>query len=192
MCREDATYVGGERMTVRWRVSRVTLDQLQAMEVSVLWCTEGKGDEDLNVHHFLRWDESQIRRSGLTDQQSLTCDLPWTPLSYHGRLITVRWCARLRLFLAGGREVVTEKLFHLVTPEVAKARRHEAALASAELDANAELDGSAESEAVATEFASDVSGAGIVDRSTSQPAASNPVGSNPAEAGDADPEAAAS
>ncbi|QDT13224.1 hypothetical protein [Planctomycetes bacterium K23_9] len=127
LCREDATYVGNESLTAKWRVSRVTLDQVQAMEVSVLWHTEGKGDEDLKVHHFLRLDENQIRRAGLIDEQSLQCRLPATPLSYHGRLISVRWCARLRLFLTDGREVVSEQPFHLVTEEVAAERRREMA-----------------------------------------------------------------
>jgi hypothetical protein len=168
MCREDATYIGGERLSVRWRISRVTLDQLQAMEVSVLWYTEGKGDEDLNVHHFLRWDESQIRRSGLTDQQSLTCELPSTPLSYHGRLITVRWCARLRLFLTNGREVVTEKPFHLVTPDIAKSRRQEVALDSIE------------SESDATQFDSDSLDSEIEVESVNESAVSSSTASDPA------------
>ncbi len=115
LCREDALYTGSDLLTVKWRVSRVTLDQLQAMEVSVLWYTEGKGDEDLKVHHFVRLDENQIRLAGLTDEQSLQCRLPNTPLSYQGRLISVRWCARLRLFLSGGREVVSQQQFLLVT-----------------------------------------------------------------------------
>ena len=103
-------------MTVKWRISRVPLDEVQGIEVSVLWHTEGKGDEDLHVHHFHRLVENQIRRAGLADEQSFHCDLPVTPLSYHGRLISVLWCIRLRLFLAGGREIVAEQPFHLVSP----------------------------------------------------------------------------
>ncbi len=101
---------------VRWRISRVPMDEVQGIEVSVLWHTEGKGDEDLHVHHFHRLVENQIRRSGLADEQSLRCELPATPLSYHGRLISVLWCIRLRLYLSGGREIVAEQPFHLVSP----------------------------------------------------------------------------
>ena len=93
-------YEAGDTLTVKWRISRVPLDQVQGLEVSVMWHTEGKGDEDLYVHHFHRVVESQIRRVGLADEQSIRCTLPLTPLSYHGRLISVRWCVRLRLFLA--------------------------------------------------------------------------------------------
>ncbi len=113
---EDGIYQAGGTLTASWRVSRVTLDRLEAIEVSVMWHTEGKGDEDLHVHHFQRLDENHIRRLGLADEQPLHCDLPATPLSYHGRLISVRWCIRLRLFLTNGREVVTEQPFHLVSP----------------------------------------------------------------------------
>ncbi|MCO8124639.1 hypothetical protein NHH03_23070 [Stieleria sp. TO1_6] len=117
LCREDGVYEGGRELKATWRVSRVTLDALSAIEISVLWYTEGKGDMDLHVHYFQRLEEEQIRRSGLADQQSLTCLLPATPLSYHGRLIRLRWCVRMRLFLNSGREIVTDQPFHLVAPK---------------------------------------------------------------------------
>jgi hypothetical protein len=112
-------YQAGGLLSVTWRISRVPLDEVQGLEVSVMWHTEGKGDEDLHVHHFHRVVESQIRRVGLADEQSIQCVLPATPLSYHGRLISVRWCARLRLFLAGGREILAEHPFYLVSPKMA-------------------------------------------------------------------------
>ena len=114
--REDGIYRAGGPLSACWRVSRVALDRLEAIEVSVMWHTEGKGDEDLHVHHFQRLDEHHIRRLGLADEQPLHCDLPFTPLSYHGRLISVRWCIRLRLFMTDNREVVAEYPFHLVSP----------------------------------------------------------------------------
>lgn len=116
MCNEEGVYEGGRELLATWRVSRVTLDRLVAIETSVLWYTEGKGDTDLHVHSFRRIEEDQIRRSGLADAQSLKCLLPATPLSYHGRLIRLRWCVRLRLFLSDGREIVTDQSFYLVAP----------------------------------------------------------------------------
>ena len=116
LCREDGMYEGGRTLGARWKVSRVTLDSLAAIEISVLWFTEGKGDTDLHVHHFQRLEEGQIRRAGLADEQSLSCELPATPLSYHGRLIRLRWCVRMRLFLSDGREIVTDHPFYLVAP----------------------------------------------------------------------------
>jgi hypothetical protein len=118
LCHEDGLYEAGAMLTAKWRISRVPLDEVQGLEVSVMWHTEGKGDEDLHVHHFHRVVENQIRRVGLADEQSTRCLLPATPLSYHGRLISVRWCIRLRLFLANGREIVAEQPFHLVSPNM--------------------------------------------------------------------------
>ena len=116
LCRDGGIYQAGGTLTASWRISRVALDELEAVEASVMWHTEGKGDEDLHVHHFQRLDENHIRRLGLADEQPLQCELPVTPLSYHGRLISVRWCIRLRLFMSDGREIVTEQPFHLVSP----------------------------------------------------------------------------
>lgn len=116
LCHEDGRYEGGQQLTATWRVSRVALDKLSAIEISVLWYSEGKGDMDLCVHHFRRLEEDQIRRSGLADEQSLECLLPATPLSYHGRLIRILWCVRLRLFLNDGREIVRDQPFYLVAP----------------------------------------------------------------------------
>lgn len=114
LCHDNGRYEACGELTAKWRISRVPLDEVQGLEVSVLWHTEGKGDEDLHVHHFHRVTESQVRRVGLADQQSVRCMLPATPLSYHGKLISVRWCVRMRLFLADGREIVAEQPFHLV------------------------------------------------------------------------------
>lgn len=116
LCREDGIYRAGGELTATWQVRRVPIEELQSIEVSVLWHTEGKGDEDLHVHHFHRIVESQIRRIGLSDEQSIHCVLPASPLSYHGHLITVRWCIRMRLFLNDGRKILAEQPFHLVAP----------------------------------------------------------------------------
>jgi hypothetical protein len=116
LCREDGLYHPGEILSARWRISRVPLEQVQGLEVSVLWHTEGKGDEDFRVHHFHRQGEQQLRRSGLSDARSTHCELPATPLSYQGKLISVCWCVRLRLFLAGGREILTQQPFYLIHP----------------------------------------------------------------------------
>ncbi len=116
LCREDGVYEAGGELLAKWRIRRVSVDDIQSVEVSVMWHTEGKGDEDLHVHHFHRVGESQVRRRGLADQQSFRCRLPASPLSYHGHLIHLRWCLRLRLFLIDGREILAEQPFHLVAP----------------------------------------------------------------------------
>ena len=120
LCREDGIYHAGGRLHATWQISRVPLEQIQGVEISVMWHTEGKGDEDLHVHHFHRISESQLRRTGLADQQAIKCQLPITPLSYHGRLIRLQWCIRLRLFMVSGKEIVAEQPFYLVASEPQK------------------------------------------------------------------------
>ena len=138
LCSDEAVYESGTALTARWRIARVPVDEIQSLEVSVLWHTEGKGDEDLHVHHFHRVSEHQMRRArgseggseggsedGTLQEHSIECVLPATPLSYHGRLIRICWCVRLRLYLTGGREIVTEQPFYLVS-----ANRHAPCAAS--------------------------------------------------------------
>ncbi|MEM8666478.1 MAG: hypothetical protein AAGG48_03115 [Planctomycetota bacterium] len=116
LCREDGLYYPGETLKAGWRISRVPVEEITGLELSVLWYTEGKGDEDFHVHHFHRLGDAQIRREGMTELCSTQCALPATPLSYQGKLISVCWCIRLRLFLACGREIVSEQPFYLINP----------------------------------------------------------------------------
>jgi hypothetical protein len=39
--------------------------------------------------------------------------LPASPLSYHGAILSIRWCVRVRAFLDRDREVVGERGFVL-------------------------------------------------------------------------------
>ena len=117
LCCDDGVYEVGQPLVAKWRISRVPLDEVDSLECSVLWYTEGKGDEDLHVHHFHRLADDQLRRAGLADEQSTHCTLPATPLSYQGQLISLRWGVRVRIFLTDGREIVAEHPFHLVSKD---------------------------------------------------------------------------
>jgi hypothetical protein len=75
---------------------------LETVEVSVHWRTEGKGDEDLGVHHF----EKRTRADGVGSVPAsgrFSTRLPNSPLSYEGVLVKVVWCAHVRAVLAGGQ-----------------------------------------------------------------------------------------
>lgn len=137
LCHEDGLYHASGDLSAKWRISRVPLDEVQGIEISVMWHTEGKGDEDLHVHHFQRLAENQIRRVGLADEQSIHCVLPATPLSYHGRLISVQWCVRMRLFLASGREIVAEQPFYLISEKMAVSHSAETGSSSVSLSLSA-------------------------------------------------------
>lgn len=131
-CQADHRYRSGQRLEVRWRVhlpnaatppKPAAADQesdakltatIQGVETSVLWYTEGKGEEDFHVHDFQRLGPAELLTIDLTEPQVLATDLPATPLSFEGKLLRIRWCLRLRLFFDDGSETVAEHPFRLV------------------------------------------------------------------------------
>jgi len=102
-----------ELLEFEYRIQRVLLDEVDRLEVSVVWYTEGKGTEDLGVHYFQSHSREELR-SGSSDQPThVATTLPASPLSYEGRLLKVRWCVRLRLYMNDGREIASEQPFYL-------------------------------------------------------------------------------
>ena len=114
LCRDDGSYSAGGFLKASWRVSRVSLDELKGVEISVLWHTEGKGDEDLSVHFFKRYDASELRDMKIGENQPIQCRLPASPLSYSGTLLKIQWGVRVRVFAADGSDAVAEHPFYLV------------------------------------------------------------------------------
>jgi hypothetical protein len=111
--RGSRLYNVGDTLAGSYWFDSVGGDEIQAVEVSVIWHTEGKGNEDLGVHAFWRFsiengDWIDPRRPG-----RFSTILPRSPLSYSGILIKISWLVRVRLFLANGRETVEEVIFHL-------------------------------------------------------------------------------
>jgi len=115
LCREDGRYIAGQPIRACWRVGRTTIHEVVGVEVSVLWFTEGRGDEDLHVHHFTRWNDMQLQDLDLGAAHEINCVLPYSPVSYVGTLLRISWFVRVRLFRAGGLECVTQQPFHLVS-----------------------------------------------------------------------------
>ena len=54
-------YRPGETLSGEYRIESLDASQVKAIEVSVLWYTEGKGDEDMAVHEFWRRDADDGR-----------------------------------------------------------------------------------------------------------------------------------
>jgi hypothetical protein len=106
-------YRPGERLAGEYRIEGVTRHQVKAIEASVLWYSEGKGDEDLAVHEFWRRDadEGEVIDPRRPGQFSTT--LPPSPASYEGAIVKIRWCVRVRVFLYEGKELVAQKTFRL-------------------------------------------------------------------------------
>jgi hypothetical protein len=118
-CREDRCYVAGDVFRCTWQISPLQKALPQGLEVSVLWYTEGKGDEDLTVHYFHRWSAVRLQELDLEVPQYFETRLPESPLSYNGHLLRIRWCTRMRLFLSDEPEVVVQEPFSIVSSLVA-------------------------------------------------------------------------
>lgn len=115
------TYQPGETLTGEFRIDTRRLEEIKAIEVSVLWYTEGKGDEDLAVHDFRRFSVEDDPLFDPRKPARFSTTLPNSPLSYDGLIVKIRWCVRVRVFLSRGKEVVGEKAFQLGTVPGVKA-----------------------------------------------------------------------
>jgi hypothetical protein len=110
----QAPHLPGQTLKGEYQIDAVEPGELRAVELSVLWYTEGKGDEDLGIHHFeRRTDEDQDANTTLTELRKFSLTLPTSPLSYEGVLIKLRWCVRVRVFLKSGKDYFAELPFRL-------------------------------------------------------------------------------
>ena len=110
----------GDLIECDYQIDAIPADDIQAVEASVVWYTEGKGDEDMGVHYFERRvlsdDENDLRQ-----WRRFTTILPNSPLSFDGELIQVCWCVRVRAFLKQGKEYCFEHPFRLGNVESSRA-----------------------------------------------------------------------
>jgi hypothetical protein len=106
-------YRPGETLSGQYWTTSIDRSEVKAIEVSVLWHTEGKGDEDMAVHEFWRWDADEGHPIDPTRPERFGATLPNSPLSYEGQIVNVRWCVRVRVFMGRGKDVVGEKAFQL-------------------------------------------------------------------------------
>ena len=111
--RGSRQYYPGETLAGSYRFDSLRCDDIAAVEVSVLWHTEGKGNEDIGVHAFWRFatnegDWIDPRRPG-----RFATTLPRTPLSYNGAIVKIHWSVRVRVFLENGSEYCDELSFRL-------------------------------------------------------------------------------
>lgn len=107
------SYQPGETLSGEYRLSGVSQEELSAVEVSVVWYTDGKGDSDMAVHDFRRL---AVVDGDLIDPRQpgrFSTVLPNSPLSYDGAIFKLCWCVRVRVFLAQGKELFHELPFRL-------------------------------------------------------------------------------
>lgn len=111
--RSPRVYDGGDQLLCEYQIDAVDPDELQVIEASVLWYTEGKGERDLGVHYFDRRTPADADEGDLRVLHRFTSELPPSPMSYEGVILKIRWCVRIRVFLNKGREFVHEVDFQL-------------------------------------------------------------------------------
>jgi hypothetical protein len=115
ICLEDQKkhYQPGEELVCEYQVDAVDASDVHAVEASVLWYTEGKGEEDLSVHYFERRIPSDAEEGDLRPMRRFRTRLPNSPLSYWGAILKVCWCVRVRIFLRRGKDAVYDYPFQL-------------------------------------------------------------------------------
>jgi hypothetical protein len=113
-------YRSGESLSGEYRLTSIAPHQIKAVEISVLWSSEGKGDDDMAVHDFRRLSAENGDLIDPSVPGRFSTILPNSPLTYEGRIVKLRWCTRVRVFLTGNREVVGELPFRLGDVPAAK------------------------------------------------------------------------
>lgn len=109
----DTPFAPGDLLRGSFAVSESGASDVRSAELSVVWYTAGKGEEDFGVHYFERLSAEGADAVDLTRRREFRTLLPEFPLSYDGTIVKVCWCARLRLFLKRGRQHVEEASFRL-------------------------------------------------------------------------------
>lgn len=100
-------YRPGETLSGEYSLDGILAEDVRAIEISVLWYTEGKGDEDLAVHDFRR---ISIENGGVDVGRPgrFSTVLPGSPLTYCGVIVRIHWCVRVRVFFTHGRDLLGE------------------------------------------------------------------------------------
>ena len=78
---DPPVYRPGDVMRFDLQIDGIDLEDLSAVETSVLWTTEGKGDEDLGIHFFQRHIPSDAE-GDVRSLKACNITLPNSPLSY--------------------------------------------------------------------------------------------------------------
>src|SRR5262249_25096901 len=93
---EQEAYQGGDLLAGAFVIEAGSDDELTTLELSVLWHTSGKGDEDMGVIYFEDWSAAQGKPFDRSRPHGFEVRLPRTPLSYDGFLLKIHWCVRVR------------------------------------------------------------------------------------------------
>ncbi|MCH2178708.1 MAG: hypothetical protein MK106_07880 [Mariniblastus sp.] len=109
---ERLTYRPGDVMIGQYMIDPVDDDKIVAVESSVIWLTDGKGEGDMGVHFFDR-QKGPFDVAKLRQLKRFSTVLPASPFSYNGTMIRVRWAVRIRVFFEVGSEHTEDLYFQL-------------------------------------------------------------------------------
>ena len=107
------SYHQGDALAGQFALEGIAAEDLRSVELSVLWHTEGKGEEDMSVHFFERLDPQNGQAFDPRLPHRFSTTLPNSPLSYGGFIVKICWCVRVRVFLNRGKELSVEVPFRL-------------------------------------------------------------------------------
>ena len=108
---DRAAYWPGDQLAGFVSLAADLAPEVTALETSVVWRTEGKGDEDFGVWFFDRFVPD---RNAASIRRRFSAVLPPSPLSYEGYLVKIHWCVRARAFRAQGKPIQVERPIVLV------------------------------------------------------------------------------
>ena len=103
----------GDFLRCEYTVKLLPEHEVHAIETSVIWITEGKGDTDIGVHHFERRPKQALTPDTFKQPQRISTVMPASPLTYEGKILKIRWCIRVRLFLPNAYQVTHDCFFSL-------------------------------------------------------------------------------
>ena len=113
ICNSKPVFRPGDVLECECTVNAQEPIELQAVETSVVWRTEGKGEEDMGVHFFDRRNKADVRDGDLGTLYRFKTQLPNSPLSYDGKLIKIIWVIRICVFYDRGKEFRYDEPFCL-------------------------------------------------------------------------------
>ena len=108
----DEASPGGE-LAGRIIVNSPAAARARAINISVFWHTEGKGDEDKAIQHTENRTANDAVLFDSNGAAEFSISLPTAPLSYEGMIVKIVWNMQVRVFLNDGmklEDVVTFRL----------------------------------------------------------------------------------
>ncbi|MBI2389630.1 MAG: hypothetical protein HYV09_08540 [Deltaproteobacteria bacterium] len=108
----ESRFAPGAQVSGTTKVDSRDGEPLSRTELSVLWYTEGKGDEDMGVVHF---EELTGGGDATSIERAYRVQLPLLPVSYAGELIKIHWVARVRVRKLLGDDEIHDTPFIVAT-----------------------------------------------------------------------------